>query len=107
MPLNADAMTVLERRRGRHAQHVFTWRDRPVWQVNTKAWRKALQRAGAADFRWHDLRHTWASYHAQSGTPLNVLQEMGGWRSHEMVLRYSHLSASYLLAHAERISGSV
>lgn len=107
VPLNADAMAVLERWQGRHAQFVFTFKDRPVWQVNTKSWRSALKRAGVADFRWHDLRHTWASYHAQSGTPLNVLQEMGGWRSHEMVLRYSHLSASHLLAHAERISGSV
>lgn len=81
--------------------------SRPVWQVNTKAWRKALARAGVEDFRWHDLRHSWASYHAQSGTPLNVLQEMGGWCSHEMVLRCSHLLASRFLIHAERISESV
>ncbi len=105
VPLNADALAVLERWKGRHAQYVFTYQGKPVWQVNTKAWRSALERAGVSDFRWHDLRHTWASYHAQSGTPLNVLQEMGGWNSHEMVLRYSHLSAGHLLAHAERISG--
>jgi integrase len=48
-----------------------------VWQVNTKSWRKAVK-AGLRDFRWHDLRHTWASWHVQAGTPLNVLQEMGG-----------------------------
>lgn len=104
VPLNADAMAVLERWQGRHATYVFSYKDRPVWQVNTKAWRKAVERAGLRDFRWHDLRHTWASQHAQAGTPLNVLQELGGWRSHEMVLRYSHLSAGHLLSHAERIS---
>jgi integrase len=73
--LNVDAMAVLSRRQGIHATWVFTFKGQPVWQVNTKAWRKAVQRAGLEDFRWHDLRHTWASRHAQAGTPLNVLQE--------------------------------
>jgi len=48
---------------------------KPVRQVNTKAWRLAPQRAGIERFRWHDLRHTWASWHVQAGTPLHVLQE--------------------------------
>ncbi|MBL6750191.1 MAG: site-specific integrase [Nevskia sp.] len=104
VPLNADAMAVLEQREGVDGTYVFTYQGRPVWQVNTKSWRKAVKRAGLQDFRWHDLRHTWASRHAQAGTPLNVLQELGGWRSHEMVLRYAHLSSGHLLAHAERIA---
>ncbi|MBA4285803.1 MAG: site-specific integrase [Xanthomonadaceae bacterium] len=104
VPLNADAVAVLERLKGRHAEFVFTYNDHAVWQVNTKSWRKAVAEAGLVDFRWHDLRHTWASRHAQAGTPLNVVQEMGGWRSYDMVLRYSHLSAEHLLNHAERIA---
>lgn len=39
------------------------------------------------NFRWHDLRHTWAPWHVQSGTSLQELQELGGWSSFEMVLR--------------------
>ncbi len=63
----------------------------------------ALKRAGIENFRWHDLRHTWASWHVQSGTPLQVLQELGGWSSCEMVLRYAHLSAAHLADYAERL----
>jgi len=57
------------------------------------------------DFRWHDLRHTWASWHVQAGTPLHVLQELGGWASPEMVQRYAHLSAAHLEDYANNIGG--
>ena len=56
-----------------------------------------------ADFRWHDLRHTWASWHVQNGTPLFALQELGGWESPEMVRRYAHLSAEHLAPYADRL----
>ena len=71
--------------------------------MNTKAWKQALKRAGIKHFRWHDLRHTWASWHVQSGTPLQVLQELGGWSSYEMMLRYAHLSAGHLADYAENL----
>ncbi|MDD4914041.1 MAG: tyrosine-type recombinase/integrase [Methylococcales bacterium] len=56
---------------------VFAFRGELVARTNTHAWRKALRRAGIKDFRWHDLRHTWASWHVQNGTPLHVLKEPG------------------------------
>lgn len=67
------------------------------------AWRLALQRAGIENFRFHDLRHTWASWLIQAGVPLSVLQEMGGWESIEMVRRYAHLAPSHLTEHARQI----
>lgn len=67
------------------------------------AWRAALKRAGIDDFRFHDLRHTWASWLIQSGVPLSVLQEMGGWESIEMVRRYAHLAPNHLTEHAKQI----
>lgn len=114
VPLNAESILVLRRQTGKHATRVFTYRPgskkgkpvrlaRPVDQVNTKAWHKALIRAGIKDFRWHDLRHTWASWHVQAGTPLQVLQELGGWSSYEMVLKYAHLSAGHLADYAEKL----
>lgn len=84
------------RRIGRHPEHVFVWRGAPVAKCSTRAWYLACQRAGLKGLRWHDLRHTWASWHVMNGTPLEVLQKLGGWQSLEMVLRYAHLSPGHL-----------
>jgi integrase len=100
VPLNDDAMRILALCVGRHPQLVFAFKGEAIAQVNTAAWKKALKRASINDFRWHDLRHTWASWHVQNGTPLNVLQELGGWESPQMVRRYAHFSASHLAAYA-------
>ncbi|PHM61814.1 integrase [Xenorhabdus ishibashii] len=67
------------------------------------AWNSALKRAGIEDFRFHDLRHTWASWLVQSDVPLSILQEMGGWESIEMVRRYAHLAPNHLTEHARQI----
>ncbi len=104
VPLNGDAMDVLQRQVGKHRELVFSFRGKPVVQVSTKAWYAALSRAGIEDFRWHDLRHTWASWHVQSGTPLFALQELGGWESAEMVRKYAHLAADHLAPYADRLA---
>lgn len=104
VPLNVEAMQVIEEHIGRHPQFVFTFQGKPITQVGTKAWRGALQRAGIENFRWHDLRHTWASWHAQNGTPLHVLQALGGWRDPAMVQRYAHLSMEHLEGYSARFA---
>lgn len=106
VPLNRQAMIVLQDQVGKHSKFVFTYRGNPIKCFNTKAWRKALKNAGINDFRWHDLRHTWASWHVQNGTSLQELQQLGGWASYEMVLRYAHLNSNHLKGAAERIIGS-
>jgi integrase len=82
---------------------VFTYAGKPLGHANTLAWRKALKRAGIGNFRWHDLRHTWASWHRQSGTPTHELQRLGGWRSSVMVERYAHLAPDHLAKAAGRL----
>ena len=106
VPLNADAVAVLMRLKDKHEEYVFTFRGKPVKQVSTKAWMAALKRAGIKNFRWHDLRHTWASWHVQNGTPLYALQELGGWESVEMVQRYAHQNPSHLAEYADALSMS-
>jgi integrase len=104
VPLNEDAIAVLQGQLGQHNEYVFTYQGNRIIQCSTKAFRAALKRAGIKSFRWHDLRHTWASWHVQSGTSLQELQMLGGWASFDMVLRYAHLSSEHLKRAADRIS---
>lgn len=104
VPLSNAAVAVLREQLGKHPTHVFSYRGNPIGMPNNSAWEKALKRAGIENFRWHDLRHTWASWHVQAGTPLHVLQELGGWESVEMVRRYAHLSSDHLADYVDRLS---
>lgn len=101
--LNETAMGVLRQAAGEHPTRVFTYHGRPLSWANTRAWRQALLRAGIENFRWHDLRHTWASWMIQGGVPEFILQRMGGWKSAEMVKRYAHLAPATLTLHASTI----
>ena len=101
VPLNEDAVTVLRRQWGQHPDRVFTHAGQPFTQANGRTWRKAVKAAGLANFRFHDLRHTWATRHIQAGTPLHALMELGGWQSPEMVRKYAHFSAAHLQQFAE------
>ena len=89
--LNDTACRMLKRQIGSHHKWVFVYKESCTKPDGTKApavrkmrydantaWRAALKRAGIEDFRFHDLRHTWASWLVQAGVPISVLQEMGG-----------------------------
>lgn len=103
LPLSAEAILVLRRQQGKHPRWVFTYYGKRVKRGNTKAFKAALKRAGISNFRWHDLRHTWASWHVQNGTPIPVLQQLGGWKTLAMVMRYAHLGASHLAEFADNV----
>lgn len=116
MALNDTACEVLRRQIGKHYQWVFvhavsatkpngerTPEIRKLRVDGNKAWNAALKRAGIENFRFNDLRHTWASWLVQSRIPLSALQEMGGWESIEMVRRYANLSPVHLTQHAKQI----
>lgn len=84
-------MSGAQKQIGNHNQWVFVYRESSTRPDGTKtpvvrkmrydankSLNAALRRAGIEDFRFHDLRHTWASWLVQAGVPLSVLQEMGG-----------------------------
>ncbi|QKG44628.1 site-specific integrase [Providencia rettgeri] len=114
--LNNTACKVLKDQIGKHQRFVFvhteawhrsdgtpTAKVRKMRVDDNTAWKTGLRRAGIENFRFHDLRHTWASWLVQSGVPLSALQEMGGWESIEMVRRYAHLAPNHLTEHAMKI----
>jgi integrase len=100
IPLAKAAIDILRRQRGIHERWVLPYRDEPIDNPANTAWIAALKKAKIDEFRWHDLRHTWASWHVQNGTPLPVLMELGGWRDLKMVLRYAHLAPTHLAQYA-------
>ncbi len=101
--LNQLGMDVLTRQLGKHPESVFTYRGRPVKHVNGRSWRNALNRAGIVDFRWHDLRHTWASLQLAAGATLHELMAMGNWKGMAMPLRYAHHDPRHMLESEKRL----
>lgn len=101
---NQDAIDVLLEQQGKDKRWVFPYRGGPVHDVTTRAWHEACARAGIADFTFHDWRHTWASWHTQRGTPLEVLKELGGWATLEMVQKYAHLAQSHVSSWADNVA---
>ena len=59
------------------------------------AWEYAVKRAGITHFRFHDLRHTFASYLAMNGATLAEIAEVLGHKTLAMVKRYAHLSEAH------------
>jgi integrase len=67
-------------------------------------WESALKRAGIEDFRWHDLRHSTASYLAMNGASLAEIAEVLGHKTLQMVKRYAHLSEAHTASVVERMN---
>ena len=105
VPLNDDAYAVIERRLRLGKRYIFTRgkSDKRIKQHDRRIFKRACRAVGIEDFHWHDLRHTWASWHVQRGTPLMVLKELGGWETLEMVQKYAHLAPSHMAAHANTV----
>jgi integrase len=89
VPLNAEAVRVLTQ-----------WREQSRCQGRVldvslsfkTAWWNLLERAEIQNFRWHDLRHHFASRLVQAGVPLNTVRDLLGHSSVAMSLRYAHLA---------------
>ena len=101
--LNRIARSVLEAQRGKHPEHVFTYKGRQVTRLINTAWKKARARAGLADLRVHDLRHTFGHRLRAAGVSLEDRKALLGHRSDEITTHYSAPDLAHLLECANRV----
>lgn len=98
VPLNESADAVLARRHRQDANGLVFGTDN--FDHFRSAWEGAVERAKLADFRWHDLRHTYASWMVQRRASLLEVQHLLGHASGAMTRRYAHLAPEHLRAAA-------
>lgn len=106
IPLNAEALATLQ---GWNDQasggtgYIFPGEDdKPMTDVKT-AWLELLKNAGIVGFRWHDMRHDFASRLVMAGVPLNTVRDLLGHADIKMTLRYAHLAPDSKAAAVELI----
>jgi integrase len=104
--LSGEAVKVLEEARALSptGDRVFQYEGNPIDDFNTAAFKKAVTRAKVAPLRWHDLRHTGASWAVQNGVTLPELMVLGGWKSYAMVLKYAHLAPANATSAVEKVA---
>ena len=101
-----DAIRELRLSNAGESELVFPSRLDPgrAYEAFDAHWYTALASAGIADFRFHDLRHTCASYLASQGASLLEIADVLGHRTITMVKRYSHLAHGHKVAVIERMT---
>lgn len=99
VPMNDDLFAMFKRIQSERNQApdglVFLSRYGKPWKSWRTAFENARQRAGIADFRFHDLRHCFVSWLAMNGTTKKAMMELLGHRDGKMTDRYTHLSEDY------------
>lgn len=107
IPLGDEALAALRRVRAGSDGTGYIFRsslhpDAPV--KDNRGWfKEALRLAGIENFRWHDLRHTFASWLRQEGVPLETIAELLGHQGLQMSMRYAHLGAAHLRQAVDRL----
>ncbi len=101
IPLTGEAVNVIRENVGIHPEFVFSQDGNVMPSISSRTWKNTLAKAGIENFRWHDLRHTWASRMAQAGVPTQALQKLGGWQSMAMVNKYAHHNVESLRGFAD------
>lgn len=98
IPLNREALSVLEKwqkQSGRKTGLVFMNDEGRAFGDAPSSWERVRDAAGIKGFRWHDLRHTFASWLVMAGVDLNTVRELLGHSDIKVTLRYAHLAPEH------------
>jgi site-specific recombinase XerD len=107
--LNEEAKAALEKLRAMSGEKEFVCPDANSGAVrDLRQWfRTACDAAKVTNFRWHDLRHTFASRLVMAGADIRVVQELLGHASIVQTMKYSHLSAEHRRRAVSKKEGKV
>ena len=86
-----------------HDQYVFCHENGDPYDDIKSGFKGALKRAGIKNFRFHDLRHTFASRLVMAGVDIRTVQELMGHKDIKMTMKYSHLSDAHLRDAVKRL----
>ena len=106
IPLNAEALTCLTKWQEQAPASeglVFPGKGGKKFDNVNSSWRRIVKDAQVQKFRWHDLRHTFASHLVMKGVDLNTVRELLGHSDLQMTLRYAHLSPDHKAAAVARL----
>jgi len=106
IPMNETVFEILnELRKKANSIFVFPGKNGQLKTVKT-GFTKAVKRAGIKDFRFHDLRHTFASRLVMAGVDIRTVQQLMGHKDIRMTMRYSHLSDMHLKEAVRKLDGT-
>jgi len=105
IPMNKETYGVLEawKKQVSESPYVFPGQGGGRFEDVKSAWLKLLERAQIDGFRWHDMRHDFASRLVMAGVPLNTVRDLLGHADIKMTLRYAHLAPGTKAAAVELI----
>lgn len=110
LPLNTEALAVLRGWRDQLSENsrlVFPGRNGDALNNVRRSWEGVLKAAGIKRFRWHDLRHTFASKLVMAGVDLNTVRELLGHSDYKVTQRYAHLAPEHKAAAVAKLVGEI
>jgi integrase len=93
--------------RGLDSTYVFTDKGGKRFNNVRRSFNSALRRVGIKDFRFHDLRHCFASHLVMAGIDITTVKELLGHKTLTMTLRYAHLAPSHKVKAVDILDGVI
>lgn len=107
IPLNQEALETLTRWKPKKKEeatgYVFPGKEGQRLDNVSTSWQNITKKAKLKDFRWHDMRHHFASKLVMASVDLNTVRELLGHSDLKMTLRYAHLAPEHKAAAVEKI----
>lgn len=107
IPLNDEALEILQKWYGQRkdkSELVFPSHDGGRMDNISTSWERLMKDAKIENFRFHDLRHDFASKLVMAGVDLNTVRELLGHSDIKMTLRYAHLAPAKLAAAVAKLN---